>query len=99
MNSSEIIFFFFFIFFLIKNVSGCFESADESDSTPKLIRHGWQLKTVGFLHWCLFMIVISNTCTINIINESRIVIDDSRVMLQFVALTTLEALFTILICL
>jgi hypothetical protein len=27
-------------------------------STPELIRHLWQLKTVVFLHWCLIRAVI-----------------------------------------
>jgi hypothetical protein len=26
-------------------------------STPELIRHPWQLKTVVFLHWCLMCAV------------------------------------------
>ncbi len=27
-------------------------------STPVLIRHLWQLKTVAFLHWCLICAVL-----------------------------------------
>ncbi len=27
-------------------------------STPELIRHTWQLKTVVFLHWCLICTVL-----------------------------------------
>jgi hypothetical protein len=40
-------------------------------STPVLIRHLWQLKTVVFLHWCLICAVLlavymkqNNTCII-----------------------------------
>ncbi len=29
-------------------------------STPVLIRHLWQLKAVGFLHWCLICAVLLN---------------------------------------
>ncbi len=29
-------------------------------STPVLIRHLWQLKTVVFLHWCLICTVLLN---------------------------------------
>jgi hypothetical protein len=29
-------------------------------STPVLIRHLWQLKTVVFLHWCLMCVVLFN---------------------------------------
>ena len=29
-------------------------------STPVLIRHLWQLKTVVFLHWCLLCAVLLN---------------------------------------
>jgi hypothetical protein len=33
-------------------------------STPVLIEHLWQLKTVVFLHWCLICAVLLYTCAI-----------------------------------
>ncbi len=35
-------------------------------STPVLIRHLWQLKTVVFLHWCLICTVLFSVTTLGI---------------------------------
>jgi hypothetical protein len=37
-------------------------------STPVLISHLWQLKTVIFLHWCLLCAVLLNLSGIKVIN-------------------------------
>jgi hypothetical protein len=33
-------------------------------STPELIRHLWQLKTIVFLHWCLIWAVFYSFCVV-----------------------------------